>query len=289
MESLTVSTQTLEQFLVAPFYQQNNQRQLRYEDRYQAYKKMNRIKIAAVCEVEKDYFILVKVPSESNKGNYSYDVVIQFTPPDDHKAKAMSLDEYWVQFFSNSPGFVYKYAALYKLQGYLIETLQYKFTAGVLDTLPDKANKNYDLYYDSSIYYACRYLQDHKLDYMSKIGLIHWKRPKFDQFVSSISSFEDSEISRQVTNLEGSIKQEMRKDRKLSITERHKLESRNKLYQKQLQKKDSLEKKVARLTTSESDEPKIIRAKNSTSEVSRTVRVKPNPKKRATKSTAKKK
>ena len=68
--------------MVAPFYQQNNQRQLRYEDRYQAYKKMNRIKIAAVCEVDKDYFILVKVPSESNKGNYSYDVVIQFTPPD---------------------------------------------------------------------------------------------------------------------------------------------------------------------------------------------------------------
>ena len=81
----------------------------------------------------------------------------------------------------------------------------------------------------------------------------------------------------------------MQKDRKLSITERHKLESRNKLYQKQLQKKDSLEKKVARMATSESDEPKIIRAKNSTSEVSRTVRVKPNPKKRATKSTAKKK
>ena len=118
MESLSISNQTLSQFMEAPFGVPNKLKNLKYEDRYQAYKKANKIKIDASLELDGDYFIHLKVPSESSEKELMYDVVVQFFDPDDNVKKALDLRGYYVQFFSNSPGFIYKYAALYKLQGY---------------------------------------------------------------------------------------------------------------------------------------------------------------------------
>lgn len=289
MESLSVSTQTLEQFLEAPFYQKDTQQKhLQYESRYLSYKKANRIRIKSVVEVDHNYFILFKVPSETAKEKFDYDVVIQFTPPDDQLAKSPSLRNYWVQFFSNSPGFVYKYASLYKIQGYLIETLQMKFAPGTLDKLPDKANSNYTLYFDSSIYYACRFMVDNKLTYFNKIALTFWKRTNFSQFVDGIKDFQSSQTARSNSGLEAKMKAEMNKDRKLSIVERHKLASRNKIYSNQIKKKDALEKKVAKMSTDKDAPPSIVRPVKASSQVRTTTKVTPKKKKTASKTTRRK-
>lgn len=292
MESLSVSTQTLEQFLEAPFYQKDTQQKhLMYESRYQAYRKANRIRIKSVVEVDHNYFILFSVPSETAKEKFDYDVVIQFTPPDKDHEMSPSLRHYWVQFFSNSPGFVYKYASLYKLQGYLIETLQMKFAPGTLDTLPDKANSNYTLYFDSSIYYACRFMLDNKLTYFNKIALTFWKRNKFSQFVDNIRDFQSSQAARNgggTVELDSKIKTEINKDRKLSNVERHKLASRSKVYSDQIKKKDKLEKKVAKMSTDKDAPPSIVRPVKSTSKVHTTTKVNPTKKKTASKSTRRK-
>lgn len=289
MESLSVSTQTLEQFLDAPFYQRNTQQKhLQYESRYQSYKRANRIRIRAVVEVDHNYFIHFKVPSESSKEKFDYDVVIQFTPPDDEHAMSPSLRNYWVQFFSNSPGFVYKYASLYKIQGYLIETLQMKFAPGTLDKLPDKANASYSLYFDSSIYYACRFMVDNKLTYFSKIALTFWKRSNFSQFVDGIKDFQSSQVAKSNSGLEAKMKAEMNKDRRLSLIERRKLSSRSKVYSDQIRKKDTLEKKVAKMSTEKDAPPNIVRPVKSTSQVHTTAKVTPKKKKAASKSTRKK-
>ena len=289
MESLSVSTQTLEQFLEAPFYQRDTQQKhLQYESRYLSYKKANRIRIKSVVEVDHNYFIHFKVPSETAKEKFDYDVVIQFTPPDDDLAKSPSIRNYWVQFFSNSPGFVYKYASLYKIQGYLIETLQLKFAPGTLDKLPDKANSNYTLYFDSSIYYACRFMVDNKLTYFNKIALTFWKRSNFSQFVDGIKDFQSSQVAKSNSGLEAKLKTEMRNDRKLSLIERHKLASRNKIYSSQIQKKDKLEKKVAKMSTDKDVTNSVVRPAKSTSKVHTTVKVTPTKKKTASKTTRKK-
>ena len=291
MESLSVSTQTLEQFLDAPFYQRDTQQKhLKYESRYQGYKRSNRIRIKAVVEVDHHYFIHFKVPSESAKDvRFDYDVVIQFTPPDDELAKSPSIRNYWVQFFSNSPGFVYKYASLYKIQGYLIETLQLKFAPGTLDKLPDKANSSYSLYFDSSIYYACRFMLDNKLTYFNKIALTFWKRSNFSQFVEGIKDFQSSQVAKSNSGLESKLKAELRNDRKLSMIERHKLASRSIVYSNQIKKKDALEKKVARMSTDKDAPPSVVRPVKATSQVHTTAKVTPKKKKAASRSTAKKK
>ena len=65
MERLNISNQTLREFIERPFHQKNEQKYLKYDARYQVYKKSNKIKVVRVLEFEKNYFIHVTVPSES--------------------------------------------------------------------------------------------------------------------------------------------------------------------------------------------------------------------------------
>ena len=149
MEQLKISHQTLREFIESPFGNPDNQKRLQYEDRYQKYKRNNKIRVEATLEIDKNYFIHLKVPSESQKGTtVYYDVVVQFFTTNSDVEKELNLRNYYVQFFSNSPGFVYQYATLYRIEGYLIETLTDKFTPGALEILPDKANKDYKLFQD---------------------------------------------------------------------------------------------------------------------------------------------
>jgi len=234
MESLGISTQTLDQFVKNPFRTKNTQKQLKYEDRYQKFSKSNKIKIESTLEMEKNYFIHLKVPSESQKGRLHYDVVVQFFTPNKRVENELTVKHYYVQFFSNSPGFIYKYASLYHLQGYLIETLADKCQPGILDILPDKANSSYELYYDSSIYYACRYLQDHKIEILSKLNLkIHNSKTPV-QFFDSIQDTESIGISRDVNNIEMRLKEEIRNDTKLSASQEQKLIKKSPLASRQI-------------------------------------------------------
>ena len=213
-----VSQQTLQEFLDSPFGIPNEQKHLKYEDRYQSYKKANRIKVEATMELDKNYFIHLKVPSESQKGLSYYDVVVQFFTPNKEVEKQLSIKNYYVQFFSNSPGFIYKYAALYKINGYLIESLMDKFSPGILDTLPDKANKDYELYFDSSIYYACRHILDNRLGIFGKLNFRIFKTKSPSAFFADIQDSEEAEINRSVASIENQVRKEIKSDTKLSVS-----------------------------------------------------------------------
>lgn len=270
MEQLNISTQTLREFLDRPFNQPNKQKHLAYESRYQSYKKSNKIKIVRSLEFENNYFLHISVPSESQKGQLTYDVVIQFFTPRKEVQRELTLEHYYVQFFSNSPGFMYKYAALYKIEGYLIEAFYDKFMPGTLDTLPDKANKDYELFYDSSIYYAARYLLDNRFRTMGKFNLKIFSTKNFQLFYDAIQDIESIGISRDVVTLERQLKKEISKDTKLSQTEELKLKtSKNKLYGKQMANKivaskstsadsDGIKKKKGIKTTSRTTVTKVV-------------------------------
>lgn len=227
MERLGISNQTLQQFLDSPFgLPDKSQKHLKYESRYQSYKRSNKIKLEGAHELDGNYFVHLKVPSESTKSDLVYDVVVQFFPPNEKVSHDLDVGNYYVQFFSNSPGFVYKYAALYKLQGYLIESLIDKLGREALDKLPDKANSTYDLYYDSTIYYVCRYLIDNRIFVLGKLNL-KMRRKSFDNFFEGIADFESVNMERDVSQLKKDITKEIQKDRKLSEREETLLKKKN--------------------------------------------------------------
>lgn len=280
METIGISHQTLKQFLNEPFGIPHNQKNLEYESRYQHYKKNNKIKIESTIEFEKNYFIHVKIPSESQKGDLYYDVVVQFFTPNKDISRELTVENYYVQFFSNSPGFVYKYASLYKLQGYLIESLYDKFEIETLNTLPDKANKTYDLYMDSSIYYACRYILDHKLSVLGKLNIKIFKTKTPSSFFRDIQDFDSVNISRNISNLEKSLKKEISADTKLSEQQEAKLK-KNDFFRKQILTKNERVKSKKSTFKDSSNESKIITPLKSLSKKSSVKKVAPNKKKGA--------
>lgn len=274
MDRLGISHQTLKEFIDMPFGVSHIQKNLKYEDKYQLFKRNNRIKIESAIEIDKNYFIHLKVPSESQKGLSYYDVVVQFFTTDKKIEKELSVKNYYVQFFSNSPGFVYKYAALYKLEGYLIESLYDKFDGDTLNILPDKANKTYELYFDSSIYYACRYLWDNRLSILGKLSLRIIKKKPPKNFFADIQSFSDVNLSKDITNMESSIKKEIIHDNKLSLKAKQELR-KNKVIADKIQKKEKQDLDIHR-----------IKAKTHTGTFSTTKRIKPNRKKMSKKKTS---
>ena len=253
MERISVSRQNLDEFLKMPFGKPNNQKNLQYESRYRDYRKNNKIQVAGTTVVDETYFIHIKVPSESQKGLSYYDVVVMFFTPHEEFIKELTLKNYYIQLFSNSPGFVYKYSALYHLEGYLISSLQDKFTPGMLDVLPDKANKSYELFYDSSIYYACRFLQDNRMNLMAKLPLKIYKRKSMEVFLRDIQDVESSEISRSVSTLQRSVMAEIKSEKKLSRQQETKLSNAADVFRKQIATK----RKASKSTFSE--DPGITR------------------------------
>ena len=234
MESLSISNQTLRDFIDRPFGFRNDGKQLRYESRYREFRKNNRIRLVASLEYQENYFLHLKVPSESQKGEVYYDVVVQFFTTDEKIKKELNVENYFVQFFSNSPGFTYKYASLYKLQGYLIESLTDKFAEGALDILPDKANKDYELYYDSSIYYASRYLLDTKGISMGKLSIHILGKKSIEKFFEDIQDIESVSIATDVSKLKHSIEKEIKADTELSMKQQAQLKQKNPFLQKEV-------------------------------------------------------
>lgn len=234
MAGLGISNQTLEDFIYSPFHKIDTElRRSKYEDRYQKYKRQNKIKIESTIEIDSNYFYHIRVPSESNE-DVLYDVVIQFFTTNEKVMKSLTLDRYYVQFFSNSPGFLYKYATLYKIEGYLIESLYDKFEEGTLDTLPDKANSSYDLYYDSTIYYACRYLIDHKIQVLTKLAFRLYRKKNEEQFFSDIQSMDEVAVSNDIGKLRREIRREINSDTQLSASQERRLGGANKLLRRQI-------------------------------------------------------
>ena len=98
--------QTLNGFISNPFNNEiKDERPREYENMYQTFKRSNKIQVVLIYSNNDVFMIHVKIPSESFSNNF-YDVVIQFTPPDDKTSKSMNIENYVVKFFSNSPSFV---------------------------------------------------------------------------------------------------------------------------------------------------------------------------------------
>lgn len=205
--------QTLDEFLRTPFGRQDLElKNQDYDRKYTKFLSENRIRLIAYTIIEGSYYMHLKVPSESAKAeNYYYDVVIRFFALSKEVESQASLRNYYVQFFSNSPSFIYKYAVLYRKHGALIEFLFDKMNPEYADTLPEQANKTLEISYDKSIYFAARYLSDHKFRYLNKFGSLLQRKRSPKVFLSSIRDFETVRLERLLISEEQRLQKEHKK------------------------------------------------------------------------------
>lgn len=205
--------QTLSEFLRSPFGRQDLElKNQEYERKYTDFLSENRIRLVAYTIIEGSYYMHLKVPSESAKAeNYYYDVVIRFFALSKEVESQASLRNYYVQFFSNSPSFIYKYAVLYRKHGALIEFLFDKMNPEYADTLPEKTNQSMEISYDKSIYFAVRYLLDHKFRYLNKLGSLLQKKRSPKVFLAAIRDFETVRLERMLITEEQRLQREHKK------------------------------------------------------------------------------
>ena len=151
--------QTLNQFVLSPFYDEASMdKDTKYATRYNSFISNKSIYVKSICEIEGSWYYHIKVPSEAND-RVEYDVIIRFFTDKPFIKFETHLKNFYIQFFSNSPGFIYKYAYVYNQRGYLIELLTNKLNPEALTKPPDKSNSDQSLSYDSTIYFACRFCQ----------------------------------------------------------------------------------------------------------------------------------
>ena len=126
--------QTLNQFILAPFNNNDSlERDTKYSTMYQKYRGSNQIKIASTTEIEGAFYFHIKIPSETQEGS-EYDVVIRFFTDKPQVKLESHLRNYYIQFYSNSPSFIYQYAYVYNKRGYLISDLYKKLDVDYIDT-----------------------------------------------------------------------------------------------------------------------------------------------------------
>lgn len=204
--------QTIGEFMRSPLNNSNsNSKQSDYDKKYELFKNTNKLKVGGFTSIGDTYFIHMIIPSDSNPDR-NYDVIIKFSPPDGYE-RTTSLRYYYIQFFSNSPGFIYKYAVLYKEHGLLIEELYNKMDPEYMNTLPSKTNSSMDLSYDKSIYFVCRFLSDHQFRYLSKIGPLAMHKKTPENFFRDISSFKKMKALQEFDTLAKKVNKTYAKER----------------------------------------------------------------------------
>ena len=212
--------QTISQFMRSPFNRDSDmEKNMKYEKAYNEFVRNNRIYVAGFTQIEDSYYIHIKVPSESQKqGKYEYDVVLRFFSDRPEVLKGATLEAYYIQFFSNSPGFMYRYAVLYKKEGYLIEALYNKLDPEFKDKLPEKTNPNMEVSYDKSIYYACKYISEKRFRYLHKFGAIIQKKKKPENFFLDITDFKSVKLDQELMKVERDLGKEVERYKRSRAT-----------------------------------------------------------------------
>ena len=202
--------QTISQFISSPFNRGGGDasEMQRFEDTFNKLSSEGKIKAVHACKVVDSYFIHIKVASESTSGSL-YDVVVKFFTDNKKVESDAHLRNYYLQFFSNSPSFIYKYAYLYNKNKYLIEALYNKLDADYINTPPNISNEKMKMSYDKSLYCACRYLADTKATHLDKSGYILSHLTDVDTFFNGISDFKSIKFEQALIKAEQKVMKEI--------------------------------------------------------------------------------
>jgi len=115
------------------------------------------------------YFFWFKIPSETYKEIY-YDVVLEFVPTDKTQEKFSTINDYSMNFFSNSPHMMFTYTYVLNQEHLLVDMLKStKYSKEALKNRPKVTNPVEIFGFEKSCYYACKYINEKKLYTKSEI------------------------------------------------------------------------------------------------------------------------
>lgn len=109
-----------------------------------------------------EYYFHLTIPSESERSN-SYDVVFLFYDDKEHSHHGeLSIANYNVKVFSNSPSFAYTFAYVYADNGLMIDSLRSKLGKEFFKKAPEVRNRFGIINYEKYIYFGAKYILDSK-------------------------------------------------------------------------------------------------------------------------------
>jgi len=220
--------QTLREFVAKPFNKPSSSTDIKYLSMYNNFKYRRNIKLVNCMVLDDSYYLRVDVPSESSDGKVNYNVVIRFFTDEDYNIKDSHIRNYYIQFFSNSPSFIYKYAYVYRQEGFLIESLQDKLGSEATTKAPEKTNAGGDVYYDKSIFFACQYLLENESKFLNKHGYLSVIKKSPKNFLSDISDFKSLSLDQELLKEEKKLEEALKKDK----TKRESIKDRKRSHEK---------------------------------------------------------
>lgn len=108
-----------------------------------------------------DIYFHIIIPSETERSN-TYDVVFKFSDPTKELRKNLSISEYSVSVFSNSPSFAYTFAYVYEKNGLFIHSLADRLGKDFFKKSPDVRNRFGIINYEKYVYFGARFILDSK-------------------------------------------------------------------------------------------------------------------------------
>jgi hypothetical protein len=110
------------------------------------------------------YWFYFKIPSETFDELY-YDVVLEFVPDKREYENNSLIEDYSINFFSNSPHMMFTYTYVLKENKITVPSLEKakKYSKTALTKKPKVTNPVQIFGFEKSCYYACKYIDDNKL------------------------------------------------------------------------------------------------------------------------------
>ena len=116
---------------------------------------------------KEEYIIHIKIPSESLKGLY-YDVVFRFFPNPQNKDGVKSLANYYVQFFSNDPAFMFNYANTFIKKGIFFKDLTGRISEKAVKDAAKIKNPDKIVGYVKSLYFGYLFMKQKGLFFLNQ-------------------------------------------------------------------------------------------------------------------------
>ena len=180
---------------------------------------------------EKDnYFILVKIPSESNTEYKSdkifYDVIIELSPPNKSYLSNESVRDYDVRVYSNCPSFTYTFTYVYYKKDALIKMPKGAYTRKALSKAPKIRNPLLLFGIEKTLWFAICYIDKNKL----------FKRSNLEALIKDDSKLKDLIKEHKIIGQDQKLEEVMARTKKFSTIKKKENKIDDRIKEKDIKK-----------------------------------------------------
>lgn len=165
------------------------------------------------------YYVYIKIPSEVIEKFY-YDVVIEFSEPEDKSLMDSTLKNYNVKFYSNDPSFVYTFAHAFIKNKLFIEELKDVMSPEAIKKVAVEKNPSNQVGYVKSIYFAYLILKRENVFNKKKFILakdINWKELQKNITPADLKIAQRQDAAKEKAAKNKRVKEELEKVRRKAI------------------------------------------------------------------------